>query len=289
MQQDSRLELHTDGLSFGEGPRWHEGALHLSDIADGRVLRIPEPGKPETLTELDGRPSGLGWLPDGRLLVVSMLDHQLLRLDPGGLTQVADLSELCGGDANDMVVDAEGRAYISNIGFEIEGISFDKLEIRATNLIRVDPDGSVHRAASEMMSPNGMAISPDGRRLIVGESSAMALTVFDIAEDGALTGRRNFARLEGGATVDGMCLDAEGCVWAASPPTHEFLRVREGGEIADRVSLGERRAIACVLGGPERRTLFCITNGYMSIADAARDRSGRVETMSVEVPGAGRP
>ncbi|MBW2269208.1 MAG: SMP-30/gluconolactonase/LRE family protein [Deltaproteobacteria bacterium] len=287
--QDQRLELHSEGLRFGEGPRWHEDALVLSDMADGRVVRIAEPNKPETLVEFDGRPSGLGWLPDGRLLVVSMLDHRLLRLDPGGLTPVADLSELCGGHANDMVVDAKGRAYISNIGFELEGIPYDQLEIRATNLIRVDPDGSVHRAASDLMCPNGMAISADGRRLIVGESGAMALTVFDVAEDGSLSGRRSFAQLEGGATVDGMCLDAEGCVWAASPSTQEFLRVREGGEIADRVSLGDRAAIACVLGGAERRTLFCITNGYTSIVDAAKDRSGRVETLRVDVPGAGRP
>ena len=287
--QDARLELHTDGLRFGEGPRWHDGALHLSDIADGRVLRIAEPGKPETLAELEGRPSGLGWLPDGRLLVVSMLDQRLLRLDPGGLTRVADLAPLCGGDANDMIVDAAGRAYISNIGFEIEGIPYDQLEIRPTNLIRVDPDGGVHCAADQMMSPNGMALSPDGRSLIVAEASAAALTRFDVASDGTLSGRRVFAQLSGGATSDGMCLDAEGCVWAASPPTCEFLRVREGGEIVERISLGERRAIACVLGGPERRTLFCITNAYMSIAEAAKDRSGRVETVAVEVGGAGLP
>lgn len=287
--QDPRLELHTEGLRFGEGPRWYDGALHLSDIADGRVLRVPEPGKLETLAELDGRPSGLGWLPDGRLLVVSMLAHQLLRLEPSGLTPVADLAALCGGDANDMVVDAVGRAYISNIGFDIEGIPYDQLDIRPTNLIRVDPDGSVHCAATEMMSPNGMAISPDGRSLIVAESSAAALTVFDISADGTLSGRRGFAKLSGGATIDGMCLDAEGCVWAASPPTCEFLRVREGGEIVDRVSLGERRAIACVLGGRERRTLFCITNAHMSIADASKERSGRVEMVAVEVAGAGTP
>ncbi len=127
--QDLRLELHTDGLRFGEGPRWHAGALYLSDMAERKVLRIPEPGKRETVAELDGRPSGLGWLPDGRLLVVSMLDHRLLRLDPDGLTPVADLAALCGGDANDMVVDTEGPAYISNIGFEIEGIPCDPFEI----------------------------------------------------------------------------------------------------------------------------------------------------------------
>lgn len=287
--RDPRLELHTDGLRFGEGPRWRDGALYLSDIADGKVLRIDAPGQTRVVTPFPGRPSGLGWLPDGRLLVVSMIDHELMRLDPKGLSVVADLAPLCGGHANDMVVDSVGRAYVSNIGFELEGIPYDELEIRPTHLIRVDPDGSVHAAAKDMMSPNGMGLSPDGRTLVVGESSAATLTAFDVAEDGGLSNRRKFAQLGEGATIDGMCLDAEGCVWAASPPTNEFLRVREGGEIVDRVATGDRPAIACVLGGEERRTLYCITNAYMSIAQAEKDRSGRVETVQVDVPGAGTP
>ncbi len=287
--QDGRLELYLEGLRFGEGPRWRGESLYLSDIADGRVLRVDEAGKSRVITALDGRPSGLGWLPDGRLLVVSMSDHRLLRLDADGLNEVADLTPLCGGHANDMVVNSKGQAFISNIGFEIEGIPYDQLEIRPTQLIRVDPDGSVHSASDEMMSPNGMALTPDERTLIVGESSAAVLTAFDVAEDGALSNRRTYAQLEDGATVDGMCLDAEGCVWAASPPTNEFIRVREGGEVVDRVSTGERRAIACVLGGEDRRTLFCITNAFMSILQATPERSGRVEAVRVEVPGAGTP
>ncbi len=287
--QDSRLESFVEGLRFGEGPRWHEGRLHLSDIADGKVLAVGEAGKTETVAELDGRPSGLGWLPDGRLLVVSMEDHTLLRLDREGLVPVADMSALCGGHANDMVVSATGQAYVSNIGFEIEGVAYEDLDIRPTNLVRVDPEGGVHCAATEVMSPNGLALAPDGRTLIVGESAAMCLTTFDVAADGTLSGRREFARLEGGATVDGLCLDAEGCVWAASPTTREFLRVREGGEVVDRISTGDRHAIACVLGGEGRRTLYCITNAYMSIAQAAVERSGRVEAVAVDAPGAGIP
>ncbi len=287
--QDERLQPYIEGLRFGEGPRWRNGQLYLSDIADGRVLRVEEPGKTSVVTALDGRPSGLGWLPDGRLLVVSMSDHRLLRLDPDGLNEVADLTPLCGGHANDMVVDSKGHAFISNIGFDVEGIPYDQLDIRPTHLIRVDPDGSVHSASDQMMSPNGMGLTPDERTLIVGESSAAALTAFDVAEDGTLSNRRTFAQLDGGATIDGMCLDAEGCVWAASPPTNEFLRVREGGEILDRVSTGERRAIACVLGGDDRRTLFCITNAYMGIPEAMKERSGRVEAVRVDVPGAGTP
>ncbi len=287
--QDTRLVAFVEGLRFGEGPRWHEGRLYLSDIADGKVLAVSEAGKTEIVAELDGRPSGLGWLPDGRLLVVSMEDHTLMRLEGDRLVPFADLSRLCGGHANDMVVSASGHAYVSNIGFEIEGVAFEDLDIRPTHLIRVDPDGSVHSAASDVMSPNGVALTPDGRTLVVGESAAMCLTAFDVAADGSLSRRREFARLEGGATVDGLCLDAEGCVWVASPTTREFLRVREGGEVADRISTGERHAIACVLGGEGRRTLYCITNAYMSIAQAATERSGRVEAVSVDVPGAGRP
>jgi sugar lactone lactonase YvrE len=281
-----KLETLVDEIVFGEGPRWHEERLYFSDIKARRVEAVDLAGRRETVVELPGEPSGLGWLPDGRLLVVSMQDHRLLRLDPAGLREVADLSPHCGGRANDMVVDAQGRAYVGNIGFDLEAQS---IAPRSTQLVRVDPDGSVHVAARELWCPNGLAITANGRVLVAAESAAGRLAAFDVAADGSLSGQRVFATLPAGAAPDGICVDAEDAVWVASPTTREFLRVRAGGEVAERIPTGERIAIACALGGPGRCTLFLVTSATMSLAEAGRSRSGRIETCEVAVPGAGWP
>ena len=281
-----KLETLVDGIVFGEAPRWHAGRLFFSDIKAHRVEAVDQGGKRETVALLRGEPSGLGWLPDGRMLVVSMEDHRLLRLDPEGLREVADLSPHCGGKANDMVVDAQGRAYIGNIGFDLEA---QPIAPRPTKLVRVDPDGSVHVAARELWCPNGLAITADGRTLVAAESAAGRLAAFDVAADGALSGQRVFAALPERAAPDGICVDAEDAVWVASPTTREFLRVREGGEVVERIPTGERIAIACALGGPARRTLFLITSATMSLAEAGRGHFGRIETCAVAVPGAGWP
>lgn len=278
--------LVADGIVFGEGPRWHEGAFWFSDIGAGVVRRVSPSGALETIVEVPGRPSGLGWLPDGRLLVVSMHEHRLLRLDPGGLALHADLSAWCGGDANDMVVDAKGRAYVGNIGFELER---QPIEPRSTSLVRVDPDGSARAVADALMAPNGMALTPNGRTLIVGESGAACLTAFDVDTRGDLAHRRIYARLEPGGAPDGLCLDAEGAVWVASPTTRAFLRIREGGEITDRIPTGDRHAIACMLGGADRRTLYLVTAPTMSIRSSIPLRAGRIESVEVAVAGAGHP
>jgi sugar lactone lactonase YvrE len=284
MERDRKLLV--DGIVFGEGPRWHAGRLFFSDIGDHRVRAAGLDGRLETVLELRGEPSGIGWLPDGRMLVVSMQDHRLLRVDPGGLREVADLSPWCGGRANDMVVDARSRAYVGNIGFDLEA---QPIVPRPTNLVRVDPDGSVHVAARELWCPNGLAILADGRTLVAAESAAGRLAAFDVAGDGSLSSPRVFAKLPEGVAPDGICADAEGAVWVASPTTREFLRVRSGGEVAERISTGERIAIACALGGAGRGTLFLITSSTMSLAEAARGRTGRIETCEVAVPGAGWP
>ncbi len=283
---ERKLETLAEGIVFGEGPRWHEGRLYFSDIKAHRVEAVDLHGKRETVAQLRGEPSGLGWLPDGRMLVVSMQDHRLLRLDPEGLHEVADLSPHCGGKANDMVVDAKGRAYIGNIGFDLDA---QPIAPRPTSLVRVDPDGSVHVAARELWCPNGLAITADGRTLVAAESAAGRLAAFDVAADGSLSDQRIFAALPEGAAPDGICVDAEDAVWVASPTTREFLRVREGGEVAERIGTGERIAIACALGGPARRTLFLVTSTTMSLAEALRGRFGRIETCEVAIPGAGWP
>ncbi len=272
-----------EGLGFPEGPRWRDGRLWFSDFYAHEVVAVDLDGVRETIVAVPQQPSGLGWLPDGRLLVVSMLDRKLMRLDPDGLACVADLSDLATGPCNDMVVDAEGRAYVGNFGFQRHA---GEAPVRAL-LARVDPDGQVSVAASDLQFPNGTVITPDGATLIVGESGGARLTAFDRAGDGSLSNRRVFADLAPNVP-DGICLDAEGAIWSADPRNREVIRVVEGGEVLARLPTGERGAYACMLGGPDRRTLFvctCRTSG----PEAAAEREGRIEITRVDVPGAGLP
>jgi sugar lactone lactonase YvrE len=278
------LDTLLDGLCFGEGPRWHDGRLWLSDMHAYTVLAVDLDGKREDVLEVAGKPSGLGWLPDGRLLVVSMEDRQLLRREPNGkLATHADLRPFADHPCNDMVVDAHGRAFVGNFGFDFER----EEKPRTTCLVRVDPDGRAVVAATEMRFPNGSVITPDGRTLIVGESFGGCLTAFTIGADGALSARREWAKLEG-AVPDGICLDAENAVWVASPISNEVLRVRERGAVAERIPVG-RPAIACMLGGPDRRTLFVLSADVFHGKEAAEKRSASVEITRVDVPGAGFP
>ena len=272
-----------DGLVFGEGPRWHDGKLWFSDMHAHRVMTVNLDGKTETVAEVPGQPSGLGWLPDGRLLVVSMTDRRLLRLDPDGLTEAADLRELASYHCNDMVVDRQGRAYIGNFGFDL----IAQQPFAPAEIVLVTPDGNARVVADEMAFPNGSVITPDGHTLIVGETFGSRLTAFDIKPNGSLTGRRVWAQLEQ-AVPDGICLDAEGAIWVASPMSAEVLRVREGGEVTHRIKVSTQ-AYACMLGGPERRTLFVLTAETTNPDEARAKKSGRVETVEVDVPGAGLP
>jgi sugar lactone lactonase YvrE len=247
-----------------------------------QVIAVDLEGRIEIVVEVAGDPSGLGWTPDGRLLVVSMKDRRLLRLDPDGLAEVADLSELATFHCNDMVVDAAGRAYVGNFGFDLHADA----EPCGANLILVHPDGRSEVAAPDLNFPNGTVITPDGRTLIVGESFGACLTAFDVAEDGSLSDRREWAKLQG-AVPDGICLDAEGAIWVASPVSGSVLRVREGGEVTHRVRV-EHEAFACMLGGPDRKTLFICTAADSS-PEKTGDRRGRIEIVEVDVPGAGLP
>jgi sugar lactone lactonase YvrE len=271
------------GLAFGEGPRWHAGRLWLSDMHDFSVVTVDLSGRLERVLRVEGRPSGLGWLPDGRLLVVSMEERKLYRFDGRSLETHADLSDFASHEINDLVVDGDGLAYVSQFGYAFSSGG----EFRKTEILLVTPDGKVRVAARDLAFPNGMVITPDGRRLIVGESFGARLTGFERAADGTLGDRRVFAKLSG-AVPDGICLDAEGCVWVASPISRECLRVREGGEVAEKVPT-ETQAIACMLGGEDRRTLFILTSEGIDPAECARRRSARVECAQVDVPGAGWP
>lgn len=273
--------LH-DGFVFLEGPRWKDGKLWLSDMHDHRVLTVDSSGRVETVCEVANQPSGLGWLPDGRLLVVSMVDRRLLRLEPGGLVEHADLSRIATFHCNDMVVDAAGRAYVGNFGSD-----YTTTGLQPAALALVTAEGRVRTVAEDLLFPNGSVITPDGGTLIVGESFGARLTAFDIEADGGLSNRRTWAQLDG-AVPDGCCLDAEGAIWVASPVSREVLRVREGGEVTRRVPTGQM-AIACMLGGEDRRTLFVLTAPSTEAEECRRLRSARIETLAVDVAGAGLP
>lgn len=280
-------ELRTvlEGLTFPEGPRWHEGRLWFSDMHAHEVVAVTPDGERETICEVSNRPSGLGWLPDGRLLVVSMLDRKLLRRESdGALVKHADLSSIATGNCNDMVVDAQGRAYVGNFGFDMEGGG----EPQPTVIALVTPDGEARAVAGDLHFPNGTVITPDGKTLIVAESRARRLTAFDIDADGSLSGRRVFADIAP-ALPDGISLDAEGAVWVAAPRTNEVLRVLPDGLVGERISTGERGAYACMLGGADRKTLFIAVAASSNPEECARERTGAILATDVAVSGAGLP
>ena len=273
-----------NGLRFPEAPRWHDGRLWFSDFYRQEVIAVDLHGEAEVQLKLEDSPSGLGWRPDGSLLVVSMHAHCLLRKDmDGGLTTVADLSAHVGGPCNDLVVDAQGRAYVGNFGFDL----YAKEAPRPTDLIRVDLDGSVHRVASDLWFPNGMAITPDGRTLIVAETFAHRLTAFAIDAAGNLGERRVFAALAG-VSPDGLCLDAQGAVWVADAVGRSVLRVVQGQGVVERVGTGDLHAYACMLGGESGRTLFVCTAPGVG-RKAAALQMARIDTTVVKVPRSGRP
>jgi sugar lactone lactonase YvrE len=278
-------EVVLDGLVFPEGPRWHDGRLVFSDMHGHRVVALDvEHGTNETVCELPTQPSGIGWLPDGRMLVVSMTDRRVLRQERNGeLVEHADLSALASWWCNDMVVDGLGRAYVGNFGFDMYG---DAKPCK-TNVVRVDPDGTAMSAAEDLGFPNGMVVTADNATLIVGESFGGRLVSFRIDDDGSLHDRRVFAQLEG-ATPDGICLDAEGAVWIACPISNRCLRIADGGDVLDEVTI-ERGAFACMLGGADRSTLFVCTADAHDPPSAKAAISGRIEAVAVAVPGAGYP
>ena len=277
-------ELLLDGLIFPEGPRWRDGRLWFSDMHAHEVVAVDARGDRETIVEVPGRPSGLGWLPDGRLLVVSMEDRRVLRLDAGRLSEHADLSALAEFHLNDMVVDARGRAYVGNFGFDLHGGA----RTRRTCLLLVPPDGPPRVVAEDLAFPNGSVVTPDGATLIVAESFGKALTAFDIEPDGGLARRRIWATLD--FNPDGIALDAEGCIWCANPiAPGGFRRVAPGGEIVQRIDLPDRGGFACALGGADRRTLFLLEAIEPSPHENPQRGNGRIRTLRVDVPGAGIP
>jgi sugar lactone lactonase YvrE len=287
-----------EGFSYLECPRWHDGRLWVSDFYTERVVATDGRGGTEVVAEVPGQPSGLGFLPDGRLLVVSMRDHRLLvRDEQGQLTEHADLSDVVSGVLNDMVVDDRGRAWVGNFGFDLMGGA----PLRYTTLTRVEPDGTVAVAAEDLGFPNGMVILPGGV-LVVAETFAGRLTAFDIGEDGELSGRRVWAQfgqtpetddVEAAVGLlevapDGICADAEGAIWVADAVHNRVLRVQEGGRILDEIDAGTG-VFACMLGGDDGRTLFLCAAPSFAEHERRPVREAQLLAVDVEVPHAGLP
>lgn len=290
------IKVVVPSLSFAEAPRWHDGRLWFSDFYTHHVLSVAGDGSDlRAEAHVPNQPSGLGWLPDGRLLVVSMRDARILRREQGGKLAVhAELSQHVSGFANDMVVDAKGRAYVGNFGFDLMGGA----PLEPTRLLRVDPDGSVTVAADDLWFPNGSALL-DGRVLIVNETLGNRVSAFDVADDGSLSNwrvwaafadlpaDRDMAKVFNGQLVvapDGGALDAEGAWWVADAVGGRVLRVREGGEILDEIHPG-MGVFACGLGGADGKTLFICgaPDFYEEARKAARE--AQILAVQVDVPG----
>jgi sugar lactone lactonase YvrE len=265
-----------NGFCFGEGPRWFEGLLWFSDMLGEAVHTADMRGSLTTLPLPGHSPSGLGFRPDGSLLIASTEDRQVLRYDGETVDTIADLADVAPASLGDMVVDDAGRAYIGSQAFS-GGI-----------IVRLDPDDSATVVAEDLDFPNGMVITPDRKTLIVAESIGLRLTAFTIGEGGALGDRRVFADgLDG--PPDGIALDAEGGVWTSMTLAHQFERITEGGAVTDRIDMGERVAIACALGGPERRTLFLLSSTDAYPKRLVGTRLSRLDAVTVAIPGAGLP
>lgn len=272
------------GLAFAEGPRWHDGALFISDIFGRQVWRVVPGESPEVIHEVPGLPSGLGWLPDGRMVIVAMRERRLLVAGPDGLSEYADLSAVVAGDCNDMVVDRFGRCYVGNFGYDLLGGA----ERRPTGVVFVDEGGTAELLADDLWFPNGLAISADGRTLIVAETRGSRISAFTIAGDGTLSDRRTFAEFAD-TGPDGICLDAEGALWVASPSTGELIRVAADGQVVARLDPPQGAAQACMLGGADGRSLFVCSTPTHVESEALERRAGRVEMIEVDVPRAGLP
>ena len=291
-QMHADWTLVIDGIDFGEGPRWHEGRLWFSDFYQQTIssVEIHADGSGTRHVELehDGRPSGLGWLPDGRLLFVSMLDRKVMRREAdGSVVEHADLSAVAGGHCNDMVVAEDGTAYVGNFGFDLEGGE----GVETTTLAIVRPDGSVTADGHPLLFPNGAVITPSNRTLIVGETFGGQYTAFTIDHDGSLTEPRVWAAVQGTAP-DGCTLDEEEGIWYSDATGKEIVRVIGSGKLGDlsTIRIGTpNNTYACMLGGDDGHTLFVLTADDASPDVVAGTATGAIYSTRVEVAHAGRP
>jgi sugar lactone lactonase YvrE len=292
-----------DNLYFPEGPRWRVGDdglgwLWFSDVLAGQVMRVDLQGQTETIAHVPELPSGLGWWPDGTLVVVSLGDGKLMAINAdGSLRPVAAMKALDGLCCNDMVLDTHGRGYVGSFKELDESKHPGPGNMPAfsnIHLVEPDPDhpgqARCRIVADRMTFPNGPVITPDGKTYIVAETFAQRISAFDIEADGSLSNRRVWADI--GAPTDGMTMDAEGCLWVAIPyyifgGPGGFVRVCEGGEIVDRIDVDGVGSFACTLGGPDMTTLFLLQSTILGVDRSPGD--GRIMVADVDVPGVGTP
>lgn len=298
----TQREIRTlvSGMSYTECPRWHEGRLWFADFYTFAIYSMAADGSDlRTEVEVPAQPSGLGWLPDGRLLYVSMKDRKVMRRERDGSQVVhADLTNSVGGHPNDMVVDTQGRCWLGDFGFDLMAGA----DIETTGLLRIDPDGNIAKVADDLWFPNGMVVTRDGGTLLVDETFANRISAFTIRPDGTLGERQDWARFGDLPTTrvvaeavpqavfapDGCCLDADGHLWVADAVGGRVCRVAEGGEILETILPGTG-VFACMLGGEDGRTLYlsCAPDFDEHARTAARE--GEIKATTVEVPHAGRP
>jgi sugar lactone lactonase YvrE len=270
--------LFAEGFMFLEAPRWHDGQLWVSDVFDHKVYALSSKGQRATVIDVPNRPSGLGFLSDGSLIIASAKDSRLLRFHGGKLSEYADLSKHTTGWLNDFAVDARDRIYAGNFGYD-----FVAGEARKTTCLhRVDPDRTIATVAKDVEFPNGSVVIDEKQTLVVAETWAARLTAFDVSESGELSNRRTFADLVN-RQPDGICADAQSGIWAGICNTGEFLRVLDGGQITHRVQF-EGSGISCTLGGPEGRTLFMTAFVGTKEDLALGKRNSAVYTAGVDVP-----
>jgi sugar lactone lactonase YvrE len=253
-----------EGLYFGEGRRWRDGRLWFSDFFAKAVKSVSLAGDVRVEFEIDDAPSGLGWMPDGSMLIVAMSSRRVLKRSPAGKVSLhADLSGVADFHCNDMVVDSTGRAYVGNFGFDLhrELATRGEADVVANHptakLARISPEGVVDIAATDLHFPNGTVITPDGKTLIVAESLTAALTAFDIGRDGALSGRRLWAQLAS-QVPDGIAFDSAGAIWVANAFAPECARIAAGGAVLETIATSQN-CFACMLGGDDGKTLFMMT------------------------------
>jgi sugar lactone lactonase YvrE len=280
-------EVLADGLLFPEAPRWREGRLYFSDFHGQRIAALdPATGGVSTVVKLDDAPSGLGWRADGVLQFVSMAERRLCALEDGAVRTVADLSAVCPGRTNDMVMTSAGAAYIGNFGYDMMAGA----PAASTCLAFVEPTGRVRGVADDLMFPNGMVLIDDERTLVVAETGRSCLTAFDIAADGSLHSRRCFARFEPEVAPDGICADADGGLWVATARSGQCLRVGRAGQVTHAVQVSEGNiTYACMLGGDDGRDLFICSAPSFRPAKTMALKRGRIERARAPFPHAGRP
>lgn len=288
------VRILAEGIHFGEGPRWRHGRLWFSDFFAHAVKSVSLSGDLRTEFAIDDQPSGLGWMPDGSMLIVSMTKRQVLRRAvDGGMSLHADLNAVASFHCNDMVVAADGRAFVGNFGFDLNaetasGRAIGELSAQQTaQLASISPEGTVRIAASDMHFPNGSVIIPDGRTLIIAETFGRRLTAFEVGADGILTNRRVWAQT-GSRLPDGICLNAKGAIWIANPAAPECVLIAEGGEVLDVIET-EHPCYACMLGGEDGQTLFMLTATPPPAGQANALPIGKLRIASVDVPHAGLP